>query len=248
MRNKDWAGMSKNKASPLIGGLILAGFVVIALGVLFGVRATLRSQDHGGHGGQHSSWADTQADSHIELTRLETTPFALASAEPNLRPGATVRTLNEYYSRRAYAGAPPVIPHPVVNDGVINDDCLSCHQDGGFVPEQNCYTPITPHPEMGNCRQCHVAQTTEQLFVDTEWKQPDLPKRGRQALPGGPLQMPHTLHFHDNCLACHTGPHAVVEIRTSHPERENCTQCHVPDVGLPPFKSLIDPRMADAEK
>jgi cytochrome c-type protein NapB len=32
----------------------------------------------------------------------------------------------------------------------------------------------------------------------------------------------------ENCAACHTGPAAREEIRTSHPERTRCRQCHVP--------------------
>ena len=31
-------------------------------------------------------------------------------------------------------------------------------------------------------------------------------------------------------MACHGGPAAVEEIRTTHPERGNCRQCHVPAV------------------
>ena len=31
-----------------------------------------------------------------------------------------------------------------------------------------------------------------------------------------------------NCVACHSGPAAREEIRTTHPERVRCNQCHVP--------------------
>ena len=30
-----------------------------------------------------------------------------------------------------------------------------------------------------------------------------------------------------NCLSCHTGPGSREEIRTTHPERTRCMQCHV---------------------
>ncbi|MCF6284629.1 MAG: nitrate reductase cytochrome c-type subunit [Candidatus Hydrogenedentes bacterium] len=237
--------MSAKPASPLTGALILLGFVALALAVLFGVRAKLHStvESHMEHG---ASWAEHS----VEPLAVETVAAPPPRTVSNPRPGAKVRTLREYYSRRAYAGAPPIIPHAVENDGVISDACLTCHKDGGYVPEYNAYTPVTPHPEMANCRQCHVVQVTEGLFAETEWVQPALPKRGRQTIPGGPLQIPHPLQFRENCLACHTGPQAVVEIRSSHPERENCLQCHVVDRAVPPFKSKIDPRMelADAEK
>lgn len=242
--------MSSKQASPLTGAIILAGFIAIGMTVLFSVRAKLQSQDHESHAGHHPSWATAHAAPHAAEEVAAQPRMALTAHESNPRPGAKVRTLREYYSRRAYAGAPPVIAHDVEFDGVINDDCLSCHKDGGYVPEYNAYTPVTPHPEMENCRQCHVPQTVENNFVKTEWIPPELPKRGRQAIPGGPLQIPHSLQFRENCLACHTGPQAVVEIRTSHPERLNCCQCHVPDRDIPPFKSRIDTRMelANAER
>ena len=237
--------MKMKKASPVTGAIILGGFVVVALAVLFAVRGKLQSQSH--ESPHDSSWKTAYSAPHAR-EEAAVQPLVVMASQPNLRPGAKVRTLREFYSRRAYPGAPPVIAHTVQFDGVINDDCLSCHKDGGYVPELNAYTPVTPHPEMQNCRQCHVSQNTEGVFVDTEWAESMLPKRGRQAIAGGPLQIPHPLQFRENCLACHSGPHAVVEIRTSHPERENCQQCHVVDRDLPPYQSLIDHRMAHVEK
>ncbi len=228
--------MSTKQASPLTGVLILAGFVVLGMVVFFGVRARLQS---GTASAEHGpSWMEHPLEPRMKKTappppRTVSTP----------RPGAKVRTLQEFYSRRAYAGAPPIIPHAVENDGLISDGCLNCHQEGGYVPEYNAYTPITPHPEMGNCRQCHVLQVSAGLFVETEWTQPDLPPRGRQAIPGGPLEIPHSLQFRENCLACHAGPQAIIEIRSSHPERTNCLQCHVVGDNMQSFKSQIDPRV-----
>jgi len=240
--------MSTKQASPLTGALILAGFVAIGMTVLFGVRGKLQSAEP--HAKHHASWATAHAAPHAAVEPVVPPRTTQPAYESLPRPGAKVRTLREYYSRRAYAGAPPIIPHTVENDGVISDACLACHKDGGYVPEYNAYTPVTPHPEMDNCRQCHVVQVAEGLFAETEWTQPALPKRGQQSIPGGPLQIPHPMQFRENCLACHAGPQAVVEIRSSHPERENCLQCHVVDRDVPPFKSQIDTRMelADAEK
>ena len=47
---------------------------------------------------------------------------------------------------RAYAGAPPTIPHDL--DGRSN--CLGCHDTYGGSPI------ATPHPDRTNCLQCHV--------------------------------------------------------------------------------------------
>ena len=233
------------KASPLTGALILGGFITLAAVVLLATRSKLSSESHHGGHGHEPAWKRAHAEVHEEVAPPPR--VALTSYESTPRPGAKTRTLEDFYNLRAYAGAPPVIPHEVRFDGAMNDDCLSCHKDGGFVPEHNAYTPVTPHPEMANCRQCHVEQVVEGEFAKTMWAQPDLPKRGRQAIPGGPLLIPHSLQMRENCLACHAGPHAVVEIKTSHPERENCLQCHVVDRDLPPFRSLLDAKVEVAD-
>ncbi len=47
-------------------------------------------------------------------------------------------------------------------------------------------------------------------------------------LPGSPMPIPHFLDGRRRCVSCHVGVAAHPDIRTSHPERENCMQCHVP--------------------
>ena len=49
-----------------------------------------------------------------------------------------------YYNRRAYPGAPPVIPHPVAPDETFSQSCNACHEKGGFVAQYSTYTPLTP--------------------------------------------------------------------------------------------------------
>jgi cytochrome c-type protein NapB len=34
----------------------------------------------------------------------------------------------------------------------------------------------------------------------------------------------------ENCMSCH-GEGGTSAIRTSHPDRQSCTQCHAPDAG-----------------
>ncbi len=137
------------------------------------------------------------------------------------------RTLAGFYTRRAYPGAPPVIPHPTDNDQTIGGrDCLRCHGDGGYVPKFGAFSPVVPHPELVSCRQCHVSLRTEGRFRATNWSTVAAPPIGGAALPGGPPPIPHRLQMRENCLACHTGPGAVVELHMDHPERVNCRQCH----------------------
>ncbi|WP_369048925.1 cytochrome C [Tenacibaculum sp. UWU-22] len=141
------------------------------------------------------------------------------------------RSLKTYYNNRAFYGAPPAIPHPVENEHSIGGNtCLKCHENGGFVDKFNAYAPVTPHPEMVNCRQCHVAQKTQGLFKQTNFKKGKIPLVNvNSALPGSPPIIPHELQLRENCLACHAGPSAPKEIRVTHPERINCRQCHVPN-------------------
>jgi cytochrome c-type protein NapB len=150
--------------------------------------------------------------------------FANSAAEKN-----TKRNLEVFDSRRAFPGAPPVIPHALLEDRTMGGNtCLGCHTDGGYVPVFKAYAPITPHPQMENCRQCHVPQNESPLFAGMNWQKMPRPAIDQEALPGGPPPIPHALEMRENCLACHAGPGAVAEIRTPHPERVNCRQCHVP--------------------
>ncbi|EAR02367.1 nitrate reductase cytochrome c-type subunit [Maribacter sp. HTCC2170] len=139
------------------------------------------------------------------------------------------RTLTTYYDNRAYHGAPPSIPHAVIDElNVGGNACLKCHQNGGFTEKFNAYAPVVPHPEMVNCRQCHVVQNTQTLFKSGFYAQVSAPEVGiNNALVGSPPVIPHQIQMHENCLSCHAGPSAPKEIRVTHPERINCRQCHV---------------------
>lgn len=139
------------------------------------------------------------------------------------------RSLKYYYNNRAYHGAPPSIPHAVESERNMGGNaCLKCHENGGFVEKYQAYTPVTPHPDKVNCRQCHVPQKTQGLFKQTSFTKVPAPKAGiNNALPGSPPVIPHQIQLRENCLSCHAGPSAPKEIRVSHPERVNCRQCHV---------------------
>lgn len=143
------------------------------------------------------------------------------------------RTLDSYYKNRAFPGAPPSIPHPVKERlGMGGNVCLQCHQNGGFVEKFNAYAPVTPHPDMVNCKQCHVEQRTKSEFVaNIFYKTPPPAVGGNNALPGSPPVIPHSLQMRENCLSCHAGPGAVKELRIDHPQRISCRQCHVPKEG-----------------
>ena len=156
----------------------------------------------------------------------------VAGADPSTGAAAagaaTGRTLDAIDELRAYPGAPPSIPHEVEGEMVTGSVCLGCHQNGGWVPKFEAYAPVTPHPELVSCQQCHVARVEETVFRPTSFVRPERPALGQAALPGSPPPMPHGLRMRETCAACHAGPSAAPELRTDHPERVGCLQCHVP--------------------
>ena len=180
--------------------------------------------------------------------------WGVVAAEPDerARPGARLRSLAFYRRLRAYPGAPPRVPHGLTEEEYRTQRCKVCHERGGYVARFGAYAPVTPHPEFGECLQCHVPEAMSvgvaqpdrtgdvvcrQCHVDPDRKPPSLvsldwvplawPALDTRAFPGGPPVTPHYLQLRGDCLACHAGPAAVRELRTRHPERSNCRQCHV---------------------
>jgi cytochrome c-type protein NapB len=144
------------------------------------------------------------------------------------------------------------VPHGLTGEEFRGLSCNICHLRGGWVARFNTYAPVTPHPEFSSCLQCHVAQDTlvgrplptsvdavtcdqchidpdadPETFVELDWVTVAWPETNLQAMPESPHQIPHDFQTRSNCLACHSGPGAVIDLRTDHPERVNCRQCHV---------------------
>lgn len=167
------------------------------------------------------------------------------------RRGAHPRTLASWRALRAYPGAPPRIPHGLTPAETLRGGCKTCHERGGYSQRFGAYVPVTPHPEMGACLQCHVGDArllpTPLPGMDPSarcrqchseggmvWKDSGLtwqPLPWPQVAGGSddhaPPPIPHGPEMRGNCLSCHSAPGGVKEIRTSHPERANCRQCHV---------------------
>ncbi len=155
-------------------------------------------------------------------SRFNETPLAAMTGTDG------TRNLNSFYELRQYPGSPPRIPHDVAQSfSGDTSECLACHERGGYNVERNDYVPVTPHPENENCYQCHVPKRTEELFVESNWQSISPPVLGRSQMGGSPPPIPHSLQLREDCIACHTGPAAVAEIRVEHGSRGNCRQCHV---------------------
>ncbi len=142
---------------------------------------------------------------------------------------------------RAYSGAPPVIPHRVEELG--RGKCLSCHLDGAAIEEGGARPRKTPHPELERCEQCHVQKNS----YDTFWKNSfrgHTYEMGIRSQPEGPPLIPHPLTMRENCLGCHGDPAESERLKTDHPERVRCVQCHIPaHQGFPgPRSNLVSPQ------
>lgn len=141
-------------------------------------------------------------------------------------------------ARRAYDGAPPVIPHQS-----MGADCTSCHTRTGIQFGEMGFAPPMPHEaepgrvgQFARCGQCHVYQKSTDVFVVSTFEglRQDL-RHGKKQHEFAPPMIPHSTFMRENCIACHTGPAAREEIRTPHPERARCRQCHVAAVTTEEF-------------
>ncbi len=136
-------------------------------------------------------------------------------------------------SRRAYNGAPPIIPHPVEN---TNDAaCYACHSGG--VKIAGLKASVMSHAFLANCVQCHapMAPAPFQFLdasVETSFVGLPAPKEGKRAYKGAPPTIPHSRWMRENCNACHGGPHGWAGMESTHPWRTNCVQCHAPSATL----------------
>jgi cytochrome c-type protein NapB len=157
------------------------------------------------------------------------------------REGAVKSQASVRAERRAYDGAPPTIPH-----ASFGMRCEACHNAAGQSVADVGFAPASPHIDTERaggttrCRQCHVFVTTDDVFVASNFEgaKPDILLTGGRATPGAPPTIPHRLLMRENCVACHDGPGTREEIRTSHPERWRCQQCHVPVGSLGTFEGL----------
>ncbi len=130
--------------------------------------------------------------------------------------------------RRAYDGAPPVIPHPPLGGA-----CTTCHTSQAREVPGVGVAPPNPHlhteglSEASRCRQCHVFAMRKDEFVSNEFAGlAQRPRHGERLFAQAPPIIPHHLFMREDCTSCHAGPTAREEIRCSHAERARCLQCH----------------------
>jgi nitrate reductase cytochrome c-type subunit len=228
MRRKIRKGLGKIKGTTLftltIVVALMTSFIYVQFEIFYKIPQKVDEISDQGVIGYWGNVPDLKAEKGMYSRLNEGTPLKVK------KRAMVRRSLDGMKENRAYHGAPPSIPHEIKTSmEEKTGSCLYCHENGGFTPHFSAFAPITPHPEMKSCRQCHVPQLTNSLFKNTDWPKtrPDTSK-GRIHLKGGPPTIPHSLQMRENCLSCHSGPSAVKAIKVSHPERASCRQCHVP--------------------
>ncbi len=188
----------------------------------------------GNRRGPNAAWTSDVAALAADATRVGRSEPATAE-----EVAAAVEARAE---RRAYDGAPPVIPHRV--DARDAASCVACH-DGGLKSAQ-IRAPAMSHRFLSQCTQCHVEQTGQpanlaagdralpvepRAAVASGFVGEASPLGGARAFPGAPPTMPHRTAMRERCDSCH-GPSALPGLQTSHLDRQSCGQCHASSAAL----------------
>ncbi len=168
-------------------------------------------------------------------SRMATHKTKLSDLKQNLDPlkEFTVTVAEKLFAlqlrqrNRAFNGAPPTVPHPV--EEMSLESCMACHGDG--ISTETLRVSKMPHQYLLNCTQCHVENDLRDKasfeFRESTFVGLPAPIGGSRAYDGAPPQIPHSTWMRVDCMSCHgfTGAHGI---RTTHPWRQNCQQCHAP--------------------
>jgi cytochrome c-type protein NapB len=232
----------------LLAGVAAASMVVVIVAIYQASVAPRASNDPG----QEPVLVTAGSAIADEAQVFRTAPGVEAvNADAHRRATAHPRTLATEQAFRSYPGAPPRVPHGLTAFEFRTGHCTTCHLRGGFSPRFESYAPVTPHPEWTDCLTCHATNSAQFALVvpksgrnaicrqchagtpvrfdesAVDWRSASWPTVSARASGGTPPVIPHDLQLRGNCLACHMGPGAVAELRTSHPERADCRGCHV---------------------
>jgi cytochrome c-type protein NapB len=228
----------------------ILGFVALAAagaGLVTGVSQTSREVQ--GHGRRPlpsapapsaRSYADMRAARFGPNARMYDGAFdRLAAAGPGLHDPVEQSEVDrqaaraERARRRAYDGAPPTIPHAI--DQQAAPDCLACHEAGAKIGGR--VAPRMSHARHDSCVQCHVVAGDPRPVASTPPAPENAfvglasPASGTRAWPGAPPTIPHSTLMRGECTSCH-GLFGRSGMRSTHPWRQSCTQCHAPSAAL----------------
>ncbi|MEZ4655201.1 MAG: multiheme c-type cytochrome, partial [Candidatus Eisenbacteria bacterium] len=164
-------------------------------------------------------------------------PVVDLSKEVVIDPKAKPGSLAERALRRAYNGAPPVVPH--ATEQISDRECVACHSTGLEIGGKRA--SLIPHAYYANCQQCHVAASPilpEHPLAQNSFAGMPAPTEGGRAWKGAPPVIPHSTWMREQCLSCH-GPLGKAGMQTPHPGRVNCMQCHARSSALDPREPTV---------
>ena len=242
------SNQQKARATPLIA-FVLVSFAVA--GYFTGLQAPMNASTSSGPRpvGQHVMKSTVE----LEVGVIPATPYRempdatgarhgqtrLANlkstidplAEITIAPGDKAAALLLREQNRAFNGAPPTIPHPI--DQRSDIACVACHREGAKT--KTLRIPRMSHEFLANCTQCHVESNPRHMtafaFRENDFAGLDAPVSGPRAFHGAPPQIPHSTWMRSDCMICH-GYAGQQGIRTTHPWRKNCQQCHAPSASM----------------
>jgi cytochrome c-type protein NapB len=184
--------------------------------------ADMRGQPHGPNAAAANDWFDG----------LQASPDLFA---PVVQPEADrAAALARRAGRRAFDGAPPAIPHRI--DQIEPPGCRACHDRG--VTIAGAVASRMSHRPLESCVQCHVVDQDPRPdgvetppAPETRFVGLASPTAGERAWTGAPPTIPHSTRMRERCDACH-GVLGATGMRSTHPWRASCTQCHAPSATL----------------
>jgi len=176
---------------------------------------------------------------HTRLAGLKSAIDPLA--EITISPEEKLTTLDQREQNRSFNGAPPTIPHPV--DQRSDASCVACHREG--AKSKSLRIPRMSHAFLANCTQCHIESNPRHMtafsFRENDFAGLAAPTEGPRAFKDAPPQIPHSTWMRSDCLSCH-GHAGLHGIRTTHPWRKNCQQCHAPSASLDQTLLAVEPQ------
>jgi cytochrome c-type protein NapB len=189
------------------------------------------------------TWAEMRLTPRGEGSGFETDLAALAAAGPQIldevsrAPGTIHSAVADRARLRAYEGAPPRIPHAVRQNSAA--ECLACHENG--LRFRGRLAPPMSHTAMASCTQCHVvaespipgqaALVPDPRAVPSAFVGLAATPLGDRAWDIAPPQIPHRTFMRERCTSCH-GVNGRDPMRSTHPHRGSCEQCHAPSAEL----------------
>jgi cytochrome c-type protein NapB len=166
---------------------------------------------------------------HTQLASLKSVVKPLA--EIRIDPQEKLTALQQRARNRAFNGAPPTIPHAI--DQQSDASCVACHKDG--VLTESLRISRMSHAFLPNCTQCHVESHPRHLpatvFRENSFAGLPAPTAGPRAFASAPPQIPHSTWMRSDCMSCH-GYEGLHGLRTTHPWRNSCQQCHAPSAEM----------------